>query len=393
MVTAIEGEAGRAGGPEAVVYRLRPPRRPVRQRLRQPLRPGADGADVGGGGVAGGGSRQRRWSTGAARSGRMTRSSSFLKEFNNGNDPRVVLLGDSGSGTGARFWPTVPVNVTRSDLQKDTKRPDRDGEAYVGEVIRAEDGGVVRSKRRVDGITTESAPGQHPPSSGAPVRLPPPRNRTVVLAMTLPSMRLRNAKGDTDVPSDAARQGKGSGARQHIRRHWGSGFRDLLDNSSADWAATAMAEKVIDLELASAGVSAEELIHHYRQTQAEDGRAGACRQSGVDDGRLPHRRLLAAAPRRPRGGDGRARRWWTDGGRGTGPLSPPGGLPRHPTPALPVTPSPLACSICNSPAWSHQWIANGTHGLPAAAGRVRRAGNVCDFMGGDCARRRVHTLG
>ena len=50
------------------------------------------------------------------------------------------------------------VNVTRVNLQKDTKRPDRDGEAYVGEVIRAEDGGVVRSTRRVDGITTESAP-------------------------------------------------------------------------------------------------------------------------------------------------------------------------------------------------------------------------------------------
>ena len=49
------------------------------------------------------------------------------------------------------------VNVTRVNPQKDAKRPDRDGEAYVGEVIRAEDGGVVRSKRRVDGITTESA--------------------------------------------------------------------------------------------------------------------------------------------------------------------------------------------------------------------------------------------
>lgn len=69
---------------------------------------------------------------------------------------------------------------------------------------------------------------------------------------------------------------RGLGLGAMYERHWGSGFRDLLDNSSADWAATAMAEKVIDLKgFASAGVSAEELIHHYRQTQAQDGRAGA----------------------------------------------------------------------------------------------------------------------
>ena len=59
-------------------------------------------------------------------------------------------------------------------------------------------------------------------------------------------------------------------------RHWGSGFRGLFDNASPDWAATAMPEKVIDLKgFESAGVSAEEIIGHYRQTLAQEGRADA----------------------------------------------------------------------------------------------------------------------
>ena len=40
------------------------------------------------------------------------------------------------------------VNVTRLDAQKDKKTPD--SETYVGEVLRTEDGGCVRERRRVD---------------------------------------------------------------------------------------------------------------------------------------------------------------------------------------------------------------------------------------------------
>jgi hypothetical protein len=43
------------------------------------------------------------------------------------------------------------VNVTRMNLQKDRKRS-RDSEMYVGEVIRTEDGGCVRAKKRVDSM-------------------------------------------------------------------------------------------------------------------------------------------------------------------------------------------------------------------------------------------------
>ena len=56
-------------------------------------------------------------------------------------------------------------------------------------------------------------------------------------------------------------------------RHWGDGFRGLFDNASPEWGSTALPEKVIALQgFASAGVSAEELITHYRQTLAQDGR-------------------------------------------------------------------------------------------------------------------------
>ena len=43
------------------------------------------------------------------------------------------------------------VNVTRVSLHKEGTRP-RDSETYVGEVVRAEDGGCVRENRRVNGI-------------------------------------------------------------------------------------------------------------------------------------------------------------------------------------------------------------------------------------------------
>ncbi len=56
-------------------------------------------------------------------------------------------------------------------------------------------------------------------------------------------------------------------------RHWAGGFRGLFDNASPEWASTALAEKVIDLKgFASAGVSPEEIIGHYRQTMAQGGR-------------------------------------------------------------------------------------------------------------------------
>lgn len=44
------------------------------------------------------------------------------------------------------------VNVTRTDLQREGKRPGGDSEAYLGEVVRAEDGGCVRARERVRGI-------------------------------------------------------------------------------------------------------------------------------------------------------------------------------------------------------------------------------------------------
>jgi hypothetical protein len=47
------------------------------------------------------------------------------------------------------------VNVTRTHLQRDAKRPPGGEEQYVGEVIRTEDGGRVRSNARVRGIGPE----------------------------------------------------------------------------------------------------------------------------------------------------------------------------------------------------------------------------------------------
>ena len=47
------------------------------------------------------------------------------------------------------------VNVTRTNPQRDAKRPPGDEEQYVGEVILAQDGGEVRPNARVRGIGGE----------------------------------------------------------------------------------------------------------------------------------------------------------------------------------------------------------------------------------------------
>jgi hypothetical protein len=44
------------------------------------------------------------------------------------------------------------VNVTRTDPEREAKRPGRDSETYVGEVVRSEDGGCIRTRKRVGGI-------------------------------------------------------------------------------------------------------------------------------------------------------------------------------------------------------------------------------------------------
>ena len=67
-------------------------------------------------------------------------------------------------------------------------------------------------------------------------------------------------------------------------KHWGrGGFRDLFDHTSPDWAATDVAEKVVDLKaLESAGVPVDELIGNYRETYGREGDGG--------------RRVLASLP-------------------------------------------------------------------------------------------------
>jgi hypothetical protein len=47
------------------------------------------------------------------------------------------------------------VNVTRMNTEKQTKGPHRWEETYVGEVVRAEDGGCVRPRSRVESITPD----------------------------------------------------------------------------------------------------------------------------------------------------------------------------------------------------------------------------------------------
>ncbi len=44
------------------------------------------------------------------------------------------------------------VNVTRTDADKEAKGKHNHDERYLGEVIRAEDGGCVGAMNRVDGI-------------------------------------------------------------------------------------------------------------------------------------------------------------------------------------------------------------------------------------------------
>jgi hypothetical protein len=49
------------------------------------------------------------------------------------------------------------VNVTRLNVDRLSKGRSSDDEKYVGEVIRSEDGGCIRSNLRVDGITGRRA--------------------------------------------------------------------------------------------------------------------------------------------------------------------------------------------------------------------------------------------
>ena len=59
-------------------------------------------------------------------------------------------------------------------------------------------------------------------------------------------------------------------------KHARCDFRDLFDNASADWASSALPQKVVDLKgFASAGVSPAEIICHYRETMTRDGKAQA----------------------------------------------------------------------------------------------------------------------
>ena len=68
---------------------------------------------------------------------------------------------------------------------------------------------------------------------------------------------------------------RGLGLGLMYEKHWGTGFRDLFDNASADWPATELAQKVVDLRaFEAAGVPVDELIANYRETFARDGDAG-----------------------------------------------------------------------------------------------------------------------
>ena len=49
------------------------------------------------------------------------------------------------------------VNVTRTNVERTSKGKSSDNEKYVGEVIRSEEGGCVRSNHRVNSITGPDA--------------------------------------------------------------------------------------------------------------------------------------------------------------------------------------------------------------------------------------------
>src|SRR5688500_6262111 len=64
------------------------------------------------------------------------------------------------------------------------------------------------------------------------------------------------------------------GLGEMYEKHARGDFRGLFDNASADWASTAVPQKVIDLKgFASAGVSPAEIIGHYRETMTRGGNA------------------------------------------------------------------------------------------------------------------------
>ena len=68
---------------------------------------------------------------------------------------------------------------------------------------------------------------------------------------------------------------KNLGLALMYEKHARTDFRDLLDNTSADWGSTAMPQKVVDLKgFASAGVFPGEIIRHYRETMALGGTTG-----------------------------------------------------------------------------------------------------------------------
>jgi len=67
---------------------------------------------------------------------------------------------------------------------------------------------------------------------------------------------------------------KNLGLAAMYEKHARSDFRDLFDDQSPEWGATALPQKVIDLKgFASAGVSAGEIIRHYRETMTQGGMA------------------------------------------------------------------------------------------------------------------------
>jgi hypothetical protein len=60
-----------------------------------------------------------------------------------------------------------------------------------------------------------------------------------------------------------------------FEKHERSAFRGLLDDRSPEWGATAVTQKVVDFNaFESAGVSAGEIIAHYRQTMRDGGTPG-----------------------------------------------------------------------------------------------------------------------
>ena len=70
----------------------------------------------------------------------------------------------------------------------------------------------------------------------------------------------------TTLQDDVRKLGLGQMYEGHLAR---GGFRDLFDDRSAEWASTAVPQKMIDLRaFESAGVPVAAMIGHYRETLA-----------------------------------------------------------------------------------------------------------------------------